>query len=309
MTSTQIAAPVTIRNVLYLTDFSPSSEAALPFAIAVARKYAASVEVLHVLTPVIPESCSDAIKADEALAEAEIERVRPRIVGVRCKTTLARNMGLWEAIERAIMEHHIDLIVAGTHGRTGVPKLLLVSVAEEVFRRSPVPVLTVGPHGRENTANCTRFNQVLFATDFSTESEAAAAYAVSLAQENSAHLIVLNVMRKSGPRNPAEVKAFEASVAWTTERLYQSVPSDAALCNPAEIVVEYGEPADRIVEVARERGSDVIVLGVRNATGHLGAATHLERATAHKVVIHSPCPVLTVRPRETGGLAAERTEQ
>jgi len=146
--------------------------------------------------------------------------------------------------------------------------------------------------------NGARLDRVLFATDFSSESEAAVPYALSLAQENHAHLILLNVMRKIEGRNPAEVKAFEASVARTIDRLYQMVPSEAALYNPPEMVVEYGEGADRIVEVARERDADLIVLGVRNAAGHLGAATHLERATAHKVVvIHAACPVLTVRPR------------
>ena len=52
---------------------------------------------------------------------------------------------------------------------------------------------------------------------------------------------------------------------------------------------------DRIVEFAKQRGADLIVMGVRSAAGRIGAATHLERAIAHKVVAHAPCPVLTVR--------------
>jgi nucleotide-binding universal stress UspA family protein len=62
-----------------------------------------------------------------------------------------------------------------------------------------------------------------------------------------------------------------------------------------EVTVEFGDPADRIVEAAKQRGADVIVIGVRSAAGHLGAATHLQRAIAHKIVAHAPCPVLTVR--------------
>ncbi len=60
-------------------------------------------------------------------------------------------------------------------------------------------------------------------------------------------------------------------------------------------MLEYGEPADRIVESARQRGADLIEIGVRSAAGRISAATHLERATAHKIVAHAPCPVLTVR--------------
>jgi nucleotide-binding universal stress UspA family protein len=72
------------------------------------------------------------------------------------------------------------------------------------------------------------------------------------------------------------------------------VPDDANLEFSWEAVVEYGEPAERIVEVAKQRGVDLIVLGVRKAT-HMDAAVHLGSAIAHKVVAHAPCPVLTAR--------------
>jgi nucleotide-binding universal stress UspA family protein len=80
-----------------------------------------------------------------------------------------------------------------------------------------------------------------------------------------------------------------------TQRLKDMVPGDAQRwCHPSAMV-EYGDAADRILAVATERGADLIVLGVRDAAKHLGAATHLGRATAHKVVAHAQCPVLTVR--------------
>jgi nucleotide-binding universal stress UspA family protein len=77
--------------------------------------------------------------------------------------------------------------------------------------------------------------------------------------------------------------------------LHEIVPQDAELwCRP-EAVVEYGEPGACILEAAKKRDADLVVLGVRSAQGRLGAATHLERAVAHKVVAHATCPVLTVR--------------
>ena len=307
MRSSLVATPITMRSVLYLTDFSSSSEAALPLAVGIARKYVGSVEVLHVLTPVIPESCPDALKADEELAEAEMQKIRSNIVGVACQTTMARGMVLWEAIERTIWEHHIDLIVIGTHGRTGLPKLLLGSVAEEVFRRSTVPVLTVGPGFRKGGADDARIDRVLFATDFGSESEAATPYALSLVQQNHAHLVLIHVMRKTAAGDPDSVSKYEASVAEVIGRLRQIAPSGAELYNPAEVVVEYGEAADRIVEAARERRADLIVLGVRSAAGHLGAATHLGRATAHTIVTHATCPVLTVRAGAAAAPTGERT--
>jgi nucleotide-binding universal stress UspA family protein len=77
--------------------------------------------------------------------------------------------------------------------------------------------------------------------------------------------------------------------------LHEIVPQNAELwCRP-EAVVAYGEPATRIVEAAKERDADLIVLGVRDAAGHLGSLTHLERAVSHNVVAHAVCPVMTVR--------------
>jgi nucleotide-binding universal stress UspA family protein len=303
MTSAQIQLPlaVALKKVLYLTDFSASSEAALPFALAMARKHSGSIEVLHVLTPVIPESCRDVLKADEELADAEMTKIRSQITGILCEMTMAQGEGLWEAIERAIREHGVDLLVAGTHGRTGVPKLVLGSVAEEVFRRSPVPVLTVGPSVRRTAP--VQFNRVLLATDFSSESEAAAPYALAFAAEKKSQLTLLHAMPKAEVRAPGGQKAFDASVAEVVNRLYQLLPGNPKLWSPVEVAVEFGEAADCIVEGARQQQADLIVLGVRNAAGHLSGATHLERAIAHKVVIHAPCPVLTVRAHEAAASA------
>jgi nucleotide-binding universal stress UspA family protein len=287
-----------IKNVLYLTDFSQSSGSAQAYALAVARKYSATVHALHVLTPVIPESCAEAVKADEDLADAEMRRVKLQMGDVASTTIMSHEGSVWAAVERAIRENHIDLIVLGTHGRTGAPRLLLGSVAEEIFRRSPVPVLTVGPASHSNARKDIRFERVLFATDFSPESRAALPYVLSLAREKSTQLVLLHVMPKLATPDRGldrnREKQFEVSVAEAINELYQIIPS-GEVYNPPDVAVEYGQPAERIVEAAKERGADLIVLGIRNAAAHLGAATHLERPTAHKVVVHAHCPVITVR--------------
>jgi nucleotide-binding universal stress UspA family protein len=287
-----------IKNVLYLTDFSPTSDSAQAYALAVARKYGATVHALHVLTPVIPESCAEAVKADEDLADAEMRKVKLQMGDVASTTIMSHEGSVWAAVGRAIRENHIDLIVLGTHGRTGAPRLLLGSVAEEIFRRSPVPVLTVGPASHSNAPNDIRFERVLFATDFSPESRTAVPYVLSLAHEKSAQLVLLHVMPKLATPDRGldrnREKQFEVSVAEAINELYQIVPSGEAY-TPPDVAVEYGQPAERIVDAAKERGADLIVLGIRNAAAHLGAATHLERPTAHQVVVHAHCPVITVR--------------
>lgn len=294
----EAGARVTLKNILYLTDFSEPSEAAMPFVTAVAREYEAKVHALHVLLPTpmayaTPESAAAMIEAEDEVAEAGMQRLESQLAGVPHEAYVERGLGVWPSVEAAIKEYGIDLIVLGTHGRTGAEKLLLGSVAEEIFRRSHVPVLTIGPWACRNVHAGAKFHRVLFATDFTRESLAAAPYAVSMAQGNQARLILLHVMRE--PNKASRDRVANELVTNAIGQLHELVPEDAELwCRP-EPVVQHGNPAEQILETAKEREADLIILGVRNAAGYLGAATHLERATAHKVVAHSMCPVLTVR--------------
>lgn len=300
MSKVESISQISLKNILYLTDFSEPSEAALPFAASIARRFGAEIYALHIFRPAAysyttPEMTIAAIEAEEEAAKVEMQAVESQLAGLAHESIVKRGVGVWDGVKDSIRDLHIDLVVLGTHGRTGAEKIVLGSVAEEIFRRSPVPVLTIGPGVRSSVHNGGRFHRVLFATDFTAPSLAAAAHAVSLARENQAHLTLLHVMRHPKQRNAEERKQFELSVAEAIHKLYETVPKDAELHYQPEVAVEYGEPAERIVETAKGRGADLIVLGVRDAEGHIGAATHLERATAHKVVAHAPCPVLTVR--------------
>jgi nucleotide-binding universal stress UspA family protein len=298
MTNVTSAVRIEIKNLLYLTDFSEPSEAALPFVTAIARKYDAKIHALHVVVPVpfvftAPETIADSIAAQEEICEADMQRLDSRLDGMPHETIIQRGVSLWAVLQNTIQATCADMIVLGTHGRTGAQKFLLGSVAEEVFRRSPVPVLTIGPRVRRGVHNGGRFRRILFATDFSSQSVAAAPYAVSLAQENQARLLLVHVVRLRD--HDRDDRVYELSVAEAIHHLHETVPEDAQLWCPPEVSVEHGNPGKRIVEAAEERGADLIVLGVRDAAGHLNAATHFERNTAHNVVAHAACPVLTVR--------------
>jgi nucleotide-binding universal stress UspA family protein len=286
---------IQLKNILYPTDFSQPSEMALPFATALARKYGATIHALHVLTPVItPESgiSGIAIQAEVENASRFMGELDSQLAGTEHQTSVENALSVWEAVDNAIREHSIDLIVIGTHGRTGVSRVLLGSVAEEIFRRSPCPVMTVGPAVRTSTHAGGRFRRILFATDYSCASVAAAPYAVSLAENNEARLLLMHVTRPIEQKKRGQ--ECELSVAEMIHRLYDIVPDRARLSIPPEVSIEYGSPAQRIIEAAKQRSADLIVLGVRSARGHLGAATHIERRTAHEVVAHASCPVLTV---------------
>ncbi|HXY79253.1 MAG TPA: universal stress protein [Candidatus Bathyarchaeia archaeon] len=298
MAKVEIGTRVVLKNILYLTDFSEPSEAALPFAESIAREYGAKVYAFHVMIPAAyayttPELTAAALEGQEDYAVANMLRVSSHLSGLLHETIIERGTGIWSPLEQAIREYGIDLVVVGTHGRTGAQRLLLGSVAEEVFRRSHVPVLTIGPGERRGAHRSARFRHVLFATDFTPESLAAAPYALSMAQENEAQLTLLHVMKE--PQKKPYDKAMEDAISSALFQLHEIVPQPAeSWCKP-EAVVEFGNPAEQILKTTKERGADLIVLGVRAGKGVPGAATHLERATAHKVVVRAECPVLTVR--------------
>ncbi|HVB57918.1 MAG TPA: universal stress protein [Candidatus Acidoferrales bacterium] len=298
MKAAQVGSRVALKNILFLTDFSEPSERALPYALAMAREFGARLHALHVMIPqpysyATPELMEVAIKTQEECAESSMQQVDAQMAGLVHQTHIVRGTGLWLPLVEVINDCSADMLVLGTHGRTGPQKLLLGSVAEEIFRRSAVPVLTIGPDVRSSTHTAARFRRVLLATDFSEESKAAVPYAISLAQENQAELVLLHVI--PGRKGHEERVPPEISVANAMHELYELVPPEAELwCRP-EPTVRYGEPAPTILATAEELGADLIVLGVRDSAGRLGAATHLERAVAHKVVAHAKCPVLTVR--------------
>jgi nucleotide-binding universal stress UspA family protein len=288
---------VSFKNILFLTDFSAPSEAALPFASAIGRGYGSRIFTLNVFVPpaytyTTPESSALAIEAEEEQAKANLQRVESQFVGVEHECILEQGVAVWDAVKRTIECRAIDLIVLGTHGRTGAEKLLLGSVAEEIFRRSPVPVLTVGPRVRTSSHNAGQFHRILLATDFTTASIAGAPFALSLARETHSSLVLLHVMARPAPRH---VSKPERSVAEAMQKIHDTVGSIEGVRGFPEAVVEFGEPGERIVAAAGERRADLIVMGIRDADGPIEATTHFRRTTAHNVVAHASCPVLTVR--------------
>jgi nucleotide-binding universal stress UspA family protein len=295
-TTMEIPTSVQLKQILYLTDFSQPSEAALPFAIGMARSHGATVHVFHVLTAPL-DAYADSLKADRQIAETEMKRVEAKFAGLPHDTALVHSLDLWPPIEQAIHDNHIDLIVAGTHGRTGPGRLVLGSVAEEIFRRSPVPVMTVGPDVQPGRGREGSLDRILFATDFSAHSAAALPYAVALAKENQARLLLLHALpkrRETGDGNGGGAKRH-LSAAEAFHELHEMLPGDLGLPHPPDFAVEFGKPAEAILAAAAQRGACVIVLGIHGAGAHPHAATHLEGGIAHKIVAHAPCPVLTVR--------------
>jgi nucleotide-binding universal stress UspA family protein len=189
---------IQLNNILYATDFSTASTAALPYAGRLAQYFGANLFALHVRTPVInpmtpPAGWAALEKAAAAEERDRRETLRNSFPGME-PTVLMEEGDLWTCLEAVIEKQKIDLLVVGTHGRSGAGKLLRGSLAEELCRDVPCPVLTIGPHVPTRPDYRGEFANILYATSFGPESATAAALAISLAEENQSKLTLLHVL-------------------------------------------------------------------------------------------------------------------
>jgi nucleotide-binding universal stress UspA family protein len=299
-TAVQVGTRIALQNVLFATDFSPCSNAALPYATSFARRHNATLHAVHVrltdadLLFMSPDNWPGALEDEDKQVRGNIEQLETQLRGLP-HDVLTPKGKVADALARIVAEKKIDLLVLGTHGRTGVRKLFAGSVAEEVFRSSSCAVLTVGPKVSSEPSGQIQFRHILFATDFSEDSLAALPLAISLAEEDEARLSILHVIDQPA----AGIMHLEDVRRSLKARLQELVkPEDYPWCR-AECSVEFSRqfapPAERILEIAQDRAVDLIVVGVRRTHGTGTTVTHLTPTTAQHIVAHAECPVLTVR--------------
>lgn len=301
MDTPEVWLRIMLDNMLYLADFSPLSEAALSFAIRVAGKYDRKLYALHVSMPSddiykTQKHGSLTIEGANESAKAKMDLLNSKLSGIRHQI-IVENVGkVWLSVEQAIRQFRINAVISGTRGHTDDQRFLLGSVARAMLRRSPVPMFTIGHGVLKSVYDGAWFQRLLVAIDFTPESMAAASYAISLAEETQAQLVLLHVKRH--PERKGTERRLEQSVAEAFHQLEKSVPEYARLRFSPEIAVEYGEPVERILETAEKHEADLIVLGIRDPQDRLGTAKEPERSTARKVVAYARCPVLTLRGRQ-----------
>ena len=286
---------VSLTRILVTTDYSRESDLALDYALAVARRYDSRIYLAHVIAP------DPFLYAEPALAEATYEKVRQaaeqgmadilvsgRMRGVPHEVLLEEG-NVWPAIAKIIEKHEIDLVVTATHGRGKVQKVLIGSVAEEIFRQADCAVLTVGPRVKGELAREVELKNILFATDFGLGAEKAAAHAFSLAQEHSARLTMLHVIQEATAFTEESVRQQRECVVRRLEKLKPEGAEN--WCNPV-FRATFGAAAEEILTMARETNAGLIVMGAKTRKSLAG---HTPFTVAYNVVTKAPCPVLTVR--------------
>jgi nucleotide-binding universal stress UspA family protein len=283
-----------VKQILFATDFSSCAEHAEEYVALFATTYGATIHVLHVLE--IYEGVYASIQ-DHRETEVQLARVVQRLQQRTVLVTHQQTAGIPDVlICEAAEENQADLIMLGTHGRTGLQHILLGSTAERVLTMAPCPVLTVRepkegkePHER-GSITC---QHVIVPIDFSGCSFDALEYGIQIAKDFGATLTLLHVLEPmpygidltfdhAAERNKQDVTVQLASVVNTLRSHDVS----------AQEVVRGGVPADSILEYVRTSGGDLIVMGTH---GRRGIFHVMRGSVAEAVLRRAPCPVLAIK--------------
>ena len=291
-----------IRKILCAIDRSPSSLQALGYAIALARWQSARLTLLEVIeeapTPGVTRAPkSDGMPNDTRTAlERDLRRVLTarRASDVKVEIVMRKGTVVQEILAQEKASRS-DLIVIGSHGRGGVQRLVLGSVAEKILRLATCPVLTVRRGVRLARRSRSPFETILCPTDFSAAANKAVAYAKRLAQAADATLILMSAVEwpfGEAVMSGAVAELQESIESNASEALTRLLPRPASDGPRAQAIVAVGKPSAAIIKVARARSVDLIVMGV-SGRGALDVA--ILGSTTHHVIREGAWPVLTVR--------------
>jgi len=306
MPTLELAKSVTFQNIVVATDFSEVSQHAVQCAANIVEDNDGQLYVLHarapeVRLPIPLDPLPENLDQETIHARRNLSRIGEAepIKHLHHEEILQRGK-VWEVVKDIAKQKKADLVVVGTHGRTGFKKLMLGSIAEEIFRSASCPVLTVGPFA----SSTRKIRRVLFATDFGPASVHALPYAIDFANRTGGELVLLHLT----PPIPVEyvgpawypssdfIDREEMDKQEFLPKLVELLPSHEGLKCTVKYVVETHYPSEGIVSIAKEMKVDLIVMGIRESgLGSPAIAAHMPWATAYEVVCKAECPALTVR--------------
>jgi len=286
---------ITLNRLLFATDFSAASETAFEYAKSITERYRAQLYVVHVIDLdvfdlISSESTTDVLKQAHEQARQKIaDMITTReLPSDQCHIVVTHGV-VPDALTGLMRQHDIELAVLGTHGRRAFKKLLLGSIAEEVFRIAPCAVLTVSPKTAPIAANI-KVRHVLYPVEFAPDPSDAAKYAISLAERYGAQLTVMNVAEDM----PASANTREDFPMPAGRWIEDHISKSSGLRSRLHFERGFGPAAKAILNFASNATVDVIVVGVYPQDPTIAA--HLPKSdTAYELVSRAPCPVLTIR--------------
>lgn len=298
---------IEFRNILCPIDLSDASVRPLAYAAAVARWYTSRLTVLHVVPTFDPMqvrsgSIGDPVSIVQPMPREQVlEQLRAALSATHTATldvTLAAEAGdsVKTIVDQAVTMP-ADLLVMGTHGRSGFDRFLLGSVTEKVLRKAPCPILTVPPHAPAKAPVDVTFTQILCPVDFSPSALQAFGCALDLARQSGGSVTVLHAIEwladESHPHAHFNVQDYRQSLIDDARARLQALIADQPGTKSAvTIVVVAGRAYREILTTAAAQEADLIVMG---AQGRGGVGLTLFGSSTQQVVRAATCPVLTVR--------------
>ena len=293
---------IQFKQILCPVDLSDISQHALDHAAAIAHWYQSRLTVLYVFAnvptmDVPPLVLEDAQRERLMVALRKMSAHVPRDVAVHLSVQEAEDVH--DEILAQLAVTRADLLVLGSHGRSGFERLFLGSVTEKIIRKAPCPTLVVPPRAPDIAPDQPiQFRRILCAVDFSDSSLAALARAISVAEESDANLTLLHAIEmppelRENPLTPDfDIDRIHAAAEAQARRRLQDLVPDAArtYCTIETAVVE-GRASRQVLRRAAEENADLIVMGV-HGRGALDLLVF--GSNTHYVIRTATCPVLIV---------------
>jgi nucleotide-binding universal stress UspA family protein len=286
-----------VEKILLSTDGSEYSEGAIREAIKLAKKCSSRLSVISVIetNPEFETLAPQVVEKAERAAREHVEAVKARAKkeGVDCEIVIHEGEDSYKYIVDEAVKSKSTMIVMGRRGRTGLKRLMMGSVTARVIGYAPCTVLVVPKAAQFECRN------ILIATDGSKYGDAAAAEAISMAKQCGSRLTVLSVV-PSESISPMDIVASQMQRELIAEQELQAAErnvkkvKDAAEKEgvKADGLVLGGKPSEAIIETAREKNADLIVLG---SHGRTGVEKLLMGSVAERVIVLSSSAVLVVK--------------
>jgi nucleotide-binding universal stress UspA family protein len=284
-------ASAELKTIVVATDLSHTSSAALQYARLLASAYGARVVLAHVIDPVSYANFTDIpshlIEEMNDSARGEMRRLADQFLAAGIPSHSEIRQGVvTNLLLQVIEQHKADLVVLGTRGAKGLGPMVVGTVAEQLVRLAPCPVMAVAADVVSTSREALAGGAILVPREQNSDGQRALAVAQSLARHLSSSIILLHA------RTPEEVAAG-ANPCATSAKLAAGV---ADMNVKIRCIVRDGDPAEVITTVAEENAITMIVLPVNRESR--SKTTH---GTAYEVITRARTPVLFVPPAEVGG--------
>ncbi len=285
--ATQSITSVAIRNVCVATDFAECSERPVQHALALARHFGATAHLLHLVCPSKFAYLPEMIPAAEEAAGRDSDQYLARLTGAHKLDGIELRRWIEEGeisdvIGDFVQKHQIDLLVVGTHGRGGIPRLLLGSSAQQIFHAVRCPVLVVGP-GAPGAGPQLQLKKLLFSTDLSPESLTAVPWVLMAVHEWHAELDILHVCSSGKPEHAGRMQQLKIRIESALDEQERA---------GIRLHLLHGKPMPTVTDFALHNHEDAIILGLNPHRGLYDAPFW---SHAYEIMRHAPCPVLSVR--------------